>query len=81
MGHHSGTDQTTITFEEGKFVVSGWGGYDGHVKRKFDQIEDALDYVAVLWKLNTGTFEFNRDIVNYDKKRLIKANIRKWLGG
>ena len=78
VNHHSGTDQTSITFtSDGKFRVVGTGGYDGCIRRDFDEIEDAMDYLATLWKLNSGRFETNKDIVGYDKPSLIKRMVRK----
>lgn len=79
--HPTGTDVTTISYEDGKFVVTGRGGYDGFVRMKFDQIEDAMDYVASLWGINSGEFEQNRKIVSYDKKPLIKRLIKQAFGG
>lgn len=81
--HESGTDQTTITFRNGVIVVEGWGGYDGHLKQEFDQIEDALDFVAGLWKMENNKLHYHKSFVTGEnqteevKKRKIQRMINR----
>lgn len=48
------TEQTNITREDGKFIVEAWGGYDGFLKREFDTIEEALNFVSDIWMTDTN---------------------------
>lgn len=35
---------------EDRYLVEAWGGYDGYLKREFDTIEEALEFVTGLWQ-------------------------------
>lgn len=61
MAHMSDTDGTKIARDGEQFVVTGWGGYDGYLKRRFDQVEDALDFVAALWHLDSSTVSYRQE--------------------
>lgn len=44
------TDETTLVRNgDDTFTVIGRGGYDGLVRRNFDSLDEALDYLVSLW--------------------------------
>lgn len=49
--------------DDGKFEVTAMGGYDGFLREQFDQIEDALDFIAGMWQCDTTTNHYQRRMV------------------
>ena len=54
------TDSTSIRREGDKFIVTSMGGYDGYLKNEFDQVEDAVDFVAYLWDMDSATVPYRQ---------------------
>lgn len=64
------TDGTTIRLREnGKYEVQGWGGFDGFLVREFEEVEDAMDFIAYLWGLNSADSAYAADAQERDTRR------------
>ena len=49
MGRPTNTDSTSIHLEDGKYILTGEGGYDGFARNTYDSVEDAIIQLADWW--------------------------------
>ena len=54
------TDSTSIHRDGNKYVVTAMGGYDGYLRHEFDFVEDAVDFVASLWSMDSSTIPYQQ---------------------
>lgn len=54
------TESTSLIKDGDHYVLHARGGYDGYLNMKFDSPEDALDFMAYLWGLNSSVSAYQK---------------------